>query len=368
VEQYLRSFGEDDLAFLANKVCCGRTTKACRAELNGVVFSVQNEDPTPFDMPALGRWYQDVWAEEDAFLNSPSASPAPFSSSTGGGLEPPPLGRFRPSDLTDDSVATENVFLGPLAERVAAALSWEGVKRPQVDQRATEPETTLGADEGGLGGLTGVNIDTTELEERLRRELRYLGVFADANSSSATYRRDGDVDWSQRQDDEISASLRACQRQLRDQMEINEARKARLAEVVRDRMAYQEYEGLRDSVEKEIEAGWAKLQRAVKRKAAKAKERGSNTVAAGTPSAATPTSAAAPANGVVTRGAEKEQQRVPVSDSIVSALEKRRRFVDSLAPLFDDAEPGRFRGFPTESIYGDDPLTRTTPSEAATTA
>jgi transcriptional adapter 3 len=315
-------------------------------------------------MPALGRWYQDVWAEEDAFFNSPSASPAPFQASTGGGLETPPVGRFRPSDLSDDSVTTENVYLGPLAERIAAAISWESVKRPRVGQRETESETTLGADEGGIGG---VNIDTTELEDRLRRELRYLGVFADANSTSATGRRDGDVDWLQRQDDEISASLRACQRHLRDQMAINDARKARVAEAIKDRMAYQEYEGLRDSVEKEIEAGWAKLQRTVKRKAAKAKERDKqgNTAMTGTPaSTAMPSSNAilggTAANGVVTRA---EKERVPVSRAIVAALEKRRRFVDSLAPLLDDAEPGRFRGFPSQSIYGDDPLTRTTPSE-----
>jgi transcriptional adapter 3 len=309
-------------------------------------------------MPALGRWYQDVWAEEDTYLNSPSASPAPtLPSSVGAGLEAPPVGRFRPIDLTDDSATTENIHLGPLAERVAAVLSWEGVKRPEVERQSTEPEPN--ADDGGIGALA--NIDTAELEERLRRELRYLGVFSDASSlPTAGSRKDNDVDWTQRQDDEISASLRACQRQLRDQMATNEARKARLIGLVRDRIAYQEYETLRDSMEKEIENGWVKLQRAVKRKAAK--PTGRDKATGSTPSAATPSNTGQ-ANGVTTRG---EKERVPVGEALLALLDKRRRFIDSLATMFEDAEPGRYRGYPEKSVYGDDPLTRT--SEPTTTS
>jgi hypothetical protein len=84
-----------------------------------------------------------------------------------------------------------------------------------------------------------------------------------------------------------------------------------------------------DSVEKEIEAGWAKLQRAVKRKAARAKERdkqGNNNATADTPSAAMLSSAVpggATTNGVVTRAG---RERVPAFEFIVTALEKRHRF------------------------------------------
>ena len=46
VTDYLRSFGEDDLAFLASRP----------------------EDPTYFDEPALGPHYLDKWADLDAEL------------------------------------------------------------------------------------------------------------------------------------------------------------------------------------------------------------------------------------------------------------------------------------------------------------
>ena len=189
-------------------------------------------------------------------------------------------------------------------------------------------------------------MDSVDLEDRIRRELNYLGVFpweppnvlngplssasktpvlGSGNLGSNVMNRHGEIDWSLRTDDEISAALRACQRQLRDQMNVNENRKIKLAEIVRDRLAYQEFETLRDALEKQIETGWIRRQRHHGKRKVKGK------------------------------GVEKvppiELLRSSLPEGLVSALEKRRRLVDSVAPLFQHAEAGQFRGLPTNRVF-----------------
>ena len=197
-------------------------------------------------------------------------------------------------------------------------------------------------------------MDAVNLEDRIRRELNYLGVFpwepqvpnsamnGPMSSASKTpvlgsstmggpaiVNKNGEIDWSLRTDDEISTALRACQRRLRDQMAINETRKGRLADVVRDRLAYQEYEGVRDSLEKQIESGWIRRQRHHgKRKSGKGRWSEKN--------------------------APTESVRIPFPEGLVSAIEKRRKLVDNVAPIFQGANAGRFRFIPSVSVYGEE--------------
>ena len=272
-------------------------------------------------------------------MSSPHVSVVPLGPSP---LDYPPLSRFRPEMLSDDSLATENVHLGPLTERLTASLANDAL--PKLAGAIVNT-----GDASGAG--TSASMDSLELEERVRRELNYLGIFPwDAPGpssaivgglSSATKSsmvphsagggnsRNAEIDWSNRTDDEISASLRACQRRLRDQMTVNEGRKAKLSEIVRDRLAFQEYESLRDALEKQIETGWIRRQRHGKRKTTKGRDREKVTEAA----------------------------RQPLPENLVSALEKRRRLVDGLSPLFRDAEQGRFCHIPTATVYGSNPLT-----------
>lgn len=61
-----------------------------------------------------------------------------------------------------------------------------------------------------------------------------------------------------RDDDEITSALRQCQRLLVHQTAVNEARKTRLAEIAKQRLAYTEYRAALDGVEKSIEEAWLK--------------------------------------------------------------------------------------------------------------
>lgn len=131
------------------------------------------------------------------------------------------------------------------------------------------------------------------------------------------------VDWSAREDDEISSALRACQRELHHQTALNESRKVILTSIVKDRMAYQDYETTRDAQERIIENGWTKRQRSGKKKG-KGKDR----------------------DKVV------DGPKAPISLTLLEALDKRNKLVGMFKPFFEDEEDkGRFAGIPETSVY-----------------
>lgn len=132
-----------------------------RAALTGAPCA-QPEDINSYLIPPLGKHYLDRWEDEDGDRHHSQqqwhVSP----------LEPPVLPRLRPDALTEDALGGENVFLGPLSERLMAAL-------------AIEPGVAAGGDGEAAPGDDGepqpkLPIDAVDLEERVKRELRYLGV------------------------------------------------------------------------------------------------------------------------------------------------------------------------------------------------
>lgn len=132
------------------------------------------------------------------------------------------------------------------------------------------------------------------------------------------------IEWGSREDDEVSAALRACQRLLQDQTAKNEVRKAILSSVVKDRMAFQDYETTRDAQERVIENGWTKRQRAGKKKG----------------------------KGKGDKDKPSEGPKPPVTLALLSAVEKRHRLVSQFKPFFDEEEDkGRFFGIPESSVY-----------------
>ncbi|GAA5890365.1 hypothetical protein JCM6882_008809 [Rhodosporidiobolus microsporus] len=302
VDAYLRPFGEDDLAFLAPKP----------------------EDIAPYLIPPLGRHYLDKWEEEDAELpGGPTHLSHAHHSHANHSLEPPPLPRLRPDALTEDALAMENVFLGPLSERLMAALAVDGGSGLAED----EDEDGGGRQEGEDGAVPPkLQMDAVELEERIKRELRFIGLLPEE-----------EVDWSAREDDEISSALRACQRLLHHQTELNESRKSVLMSLVKDRMAYQDYETARDAQERVVETGWTKRTKVDTKKAKKKKDRDRNR-AAGTKEAA---------GG----GAADDPTKQPIPHELLEAVEKRGRLVQAFEPFFGEEEKGRFFGLPERSVY-----------------
>ncbi|CAK7274792.1 Transcriptional regulator, partial [Sporothrix epigloea] len=69
------------------------------------------------------------------------------------------------------------------------------------------------------------------------------------------------ADYNSHFDDEIAARLRRLQAGLREQMLVNGARKARLAELVKERMAYQEYQTILEDLDGQVNAAYLKRTR-----------------------------------------------------------------------------------------------------------
>lgn len=132
--------------------------------------------------------------------------------------------------------------------------------------------------------------------------------------------------------------MRACQRLLHQQTELNEARKSVLMSIVKDRMAYQDYETARDAQERVIEAGWTKRTRTDVKKKKKGKERDHRRP--GAPPLAS-----------------DDPAKAPVPAELSEAVEKRDRLVSTFKPFFDeDADEAgegtaRFFGLPSKSVY-----------------
>ncbi|GAA5970153.1 hypothetical protein JCM11641_000291 [Rhodosporidiobolus odoratus] len=296
VDAYLRPFGEDDLAFLAAKP----------------------EDIAPYLIPPLGKHFLDQWEAEDA--EGPSAACRDSSHShPNTSLEPPVLPRLRPDSLTEDALAMENVFLGPLSERLMAALA---VDENGYGASAVDGDDDLRATERGPVPPK-LPMDAVDLEERIKRELRFIGILPE-----------DEVDWSAREDDEISSSLRACQRLLHQQTELNEARKAALMSLVKDRMAYQDYETARDAQERVIEQGWTKRTRVDTKKQKKKKDKDKRTGTAKEPA-----------------GVNDDPSKQPIPLELLEAVEKRNRLVGAFQPFFEEEENGRYYGLPERSVY-----------------
>lgn len=156
-------------------------------------IQIQPDEIAPFLIPSLGRPYLDQWQEDDeatyAAFRSPlpsESSPPPTSSrnTTNFALQPPPLERFRPEDVNDDSSKTENVYVGPLTERLVAALALNGFSGggggAGGGPLALGPkETEEPAAETLLYSSGAGAVDAVELEDRVKRELRFIGVLGD---------------------------------------------------------------------------------------------------------------------------------------------------------------------------------------------
>ena len=79
-------------------------------------------------------------------------------------------------------------------------------------------------------------------EEAMKREMKYIGLWEP---------NEEEPDWNAQQDDEISARLRALQKELRKQSILNGARKARLTVMLKDQLAYQEYTTILEDLDKQ---------------------------------------------------------------------------------------------------------------------
>ncbi|KAJ2849605.1 Transcriptional regulator [Coemansia brasiliensis] len=293
LEPYFRNITDEDLSFLENT----------------------SEDQEPFAIPKLGKFYAYKWAEEevahfpDHLHNSKTRYIA--KSLLGSGTS----GKSRVnSSASGDNLAMslDTTQLAPLTERIVSALVAERlildedskVKSEKSDSRydAFGIDYSLNEKDDIESRQRMLNGGIASFEERLKRELQYIGILDD-----------GDVDWDNRQDDEVCVTIRALQRQLREQKRINNLRKARLLPIAKEHIGYQEYTQVIDELDKQVEQCYIKRHRQTKSRKRKS----------------------APV------------KTVSLSDNAVNALGRRSRVIEAIGHLFP---PEKF-ALPSESIY-----------------
>lgn len=142
-----------------------------------------------------------------------------------------------------------------------------------------------------------------------------------------------------RDDDEVTAALRQCQRLLLDQTQINDARKSRLAEIAKHRLAYAEYQSSLDGLEKSIEAAWSK--RVKKHGSGPKKVTTTTTSSSNSTNTATAT---AIANGT-------GNGRPPVPENLKKLVQVRKHWVETVGHTMKERPRGEVSGLPIESVY-----------------
>ncbi|CAK7212030.1 Transcriptional regulator [Sporothrix bragantina] len=154
------------------------------------------------------------------------------------------------------------------------------------------------------------------------------GANGSANGNGSSNANSSDVvdpalaaDYNGHFDDEIAARLRRLQTGLREQMLVNGARKARLAELVKERMAYQEYQTILEDLDGQVNAAYLKRTRTMG-KSKKGKRPGG---AAG---------AAAGASGGA--GGAAGMARPGIGDMTRTLMERRKRWMENIGTVFDD--------------------------------
>ena len=379
IESYFRPFNNDDLTFLKER------------NIIPPGFEKLGYDPdlSPFIIPKLGKFYADVWTEEDATLAAKLTSTAhyqtgPESYKAKGSLE----------ELNDESLYTENISCGPLSNRLLSAiLSTHEAQASMIDDENNnnnnnnnnsntnnnnnnddddgikdgdqsvsakgitnynkkDKEGTNGKrlvevkeEKGGTGSSNilledevATQLNSTEdyrlatepsdyhtIEERLKRELKYIGIFMNLPSiddstkskpkvqasgrapkrSTQTSIIDND-DWiKNREDDEVCAEIRTLQRELREVTSRNRANKKKLLPMVEEHIAYQEYCTILEELDKQVDQAY------MKRSKGRGKKKKIDTT--------TP-------------------QQQAVNSGLRALLVKRRRWIDNIGVLFPPAE------------------------------
>ncbi|KAI1338373.1 histone acetyltransferase subunit 3 [Xylariaceae sp. FL0016] len=313
VEPYFRPFAEEDLAFLRER----------------------GDRVGPFIMPKRGKkHYSEIWQEEDGAM-------AIDSNSSRDKLAPNQA-RGTIDNMEDDVAETDKLSVGPVLSRLLSAMRPESRPQPSEDKPMTngingdfEIKDEVNGDSGGLPGddpksappaafmtessteawkrATHPKLDYSQVDERIKQELRHIGFLPQEGF-------DGDYDG--HFDDEVAARLRLLQDRLREQMLINGARKARLTDLVKERMAHQEYQTILEDLDTQVQGAYLKRTRTMG-KSKKSKRPGG--AGGGSNQANGAAGTARPGIGDVTK----------------TLMERRRRWIDNIGTVFDDENLGK---------------------------
>lgn len=251
---------------------------------------------------------------------------------------PPNQPRGSIEQMDDDTAGTDDISGGPMSNRLLSTM--------RVEHRPEEKENVNGT-ANGESSMNGVNAgdfgadstaeaindgrpsatffhestapgwrvpiakqDFGQVDERLKAELRNIGFIG----------QDEEPDYDAHYDDEVAQRLRFLQSELRKQMIINGARKARLLQIAQEHMAYQEFTTIRDDLDTQVVQAYSKRNRTL----GKSKKNTKRPGGAGGGSHYPP--------GGVGAGGSKSS----VTDQVVNLMDKRKRWNDIIGPIFSE--------------------------------
>lgn len=339
IDAFYREFTDDDIKFLQNKFIVPQSLQYVKS---------YDLDVTPYTIPKLGPLYTDVWLKEDNNQNIANLTPPPVNDPTS--ILPKKSGK----ELTDSALDTEDISCGPLVSRLLSAiLKDDDTIAPKEELQAVsslessvstpvsenDHMTPSSASSYGIfkkyGGISNTsNIDYVSFEERLKRELKYVGIYMNLPKEEGKSKED--PDWlTGREDDEISAELRELQSTLRQVTTRNIKRKAALIPLLEKQLAWQEYLTILENLDKQVDQAYIKRIRAPKNKKKKQHTPGPESLVSGSTSQA----------------AIQAAHQQAANSSLKSLLDKRQRWINKIGPLFD--KPEVMKRIPKESVFKD---------------
>lgn len=386
VDNFFKSFNDDDIKFLENKFILPNTLQM-----------EKNYDPevTPFVIPKLGPLYTDIWKKEDSKTLG-NISPLPYRDPTS--ILPKRSG----ASLDDSILETEDISCGPLLSRLLSAIlqdekddkvnekkSQDQPVKSEIPDDVTSPQShniedlaltaqtspansvkderqsallplhndkypSMMMKDIQLGGgttntlpnaedwnINTINLDYPTFEERLKRELKYVGIYMNLPKNENNSYGD-DPDWlTGREDDEISAELRGLQSSLKAVTKRNQKRKEILKPLLERELAWEEYSSILDDLDKQIDQAYVKRIRAPKKKK---KHHGSGS------GNNTHHNINGGASGNNASASQLAQQKA-ANSSLKALLEKRQRWISKIGPIFD--KPEIMKRIPKESVFKD---------------
>ncbi|CDF87719.1 BN860_12882g1_1 [Zygosaccharomyces bailii CLIB 213] len=352
VENFFRDFNDDDLKFLKSKYII---------PINLDVNKTYDPEVTPYVIPKLGPLYSEVWAKADDSQNIANTSPPPVSDPSS------ILPKKSAAEINDSMLDTEEVSCGPLVSRLLSAIlkdevdgeddnkvvvkeegSQSTVPQDELESREETPMSMVHTpvsemDEKSVRGSTtstlpnpqlwkvnSINLDYPTFEERLKRELRYVGIYMNMPRDEGA--NGDDPDWlTGREDDEISAEIRELQTSLKHVRERNQKRKAALVPLVERQLSWQEYSSILEDLDKQLDQAYIKRIRVPKKRKKNHSSGSANSVNQGT--------------------ASQVAQQKAANLSLKSLLDKRQRWIKKIGPLFE--KPEIMKRIPKESVFKD---------------
>ncbi|KAG6020507.1 hypothetical protein E4U41_002824 [Claviceps citrina] len=310
IDPYFRPFSEEDLGFLRER----------------------GDRVSPFVMPKRGkRHYADIWAEEDGAM-------AIDSPQQGRERLPPNQPRGSIDNMSDSIGETDALSIGPLGSRLLQLLRPEnrsqGSDNKPASNGVVNGDVSMNGDANGeeqnaddksnafppatymsessteaWKKATHPKLEYAQVDERLKQELRYIGFLP---------QEDFEGEYDGHYDDEVAGRLRLLQSRLKEQMLINGARKARLTELVRERMANQEYQTILEDLDSQVQAAYLKRTRTMG-KTKKTKRPGG-----------------AGGGSHFVGGGAAGTARPGIGDQTKTLMERRKRWIDTIGSVFDD--------------------------------